>query len=166
MGIFDRFKKKKEATKADNTIDDAQKDFIEKCTNNAERLLSSFNERLDNSLDYSVPSLKVLDHEILSLFSENKDDMDSGMLDDIVAQAGSYIFEVARRNYGGKYYWFDQLNQPILVTGQPDFEISILAFEKVKQRIENGEEDNIPYFFDGYEERVKKGVKGDRAMIT
>ncbi|WP_218915997.1 hypothetical protein [Siansivirga zeaxanthinifaciens] len=110
--------------------------------------------------------MTILDEEILSLFSENKDDMDSGMLEDIILQAGSYIFEVARRNYGGKYYWFDQLNQPILVTGQPDFEISILAFEKVKQRIKNGTEDNIPFFFAGYSERVKKGKKGDRAMIT
>ena len=110
--------------------------------------------------------MAVLDDEILSVFSENKDDMDSGMLEDIIAQAGSYIFEVARRNYGGKYYWYDQLNQPILVTGQPEFEISILAFEKVKQRIENGNEDNIPFFFAGYSERVKKGKKGDKAMIT
>lgn len=166
MGLFDRFKKKTVTKKTETPIDDVQKDFIAKSTSSAERLLSSFNERLDNSLDYSVASLKVLDYEILSLFSENKDDMDPEMLDDIMAQAGSYIFEVARRNYGGRYYWFDQLNQPILVTGQPDFEISILAFEKVKQRIENGEEDNIPYFFAGYEERVKKGVKGDRAMIA
>ena len=166
MGIFDFFKNKSNNKQHEIPIDEAQREFIEKSTNNAERLISSFNERLDNGLDYSESSLKVLDNEILSLFSENKDDMDSGMLEDIVAQAGSYIFEVARRNYGGKYYWYDQLNQPILVTGQPNFEISILAFEKVKQRIENGNEDNIPFFFAGYSERVKKSVKGDNALIT
>lgn len=53
-----------------------------------------------------------------------------------------------------------------MVTGQPNFEISILAFEKVKQRIENGNEDNIPFFFAGYSERVKKGTRGDKALIT
>jgi len=66
---------------------------------------------------------------------------------DFIAQAGSYIFEVARRNLGGKYFWYDRLNQPIFVTGIPIFEISLLAFDKVKMRIENGKEDNIPYFF-------------------
>ncbi|WP_350287748.1 hypothetical protein [uncultured Croceitalea sp.] len=166
MGIFDFFKKKTNAKTNENPIDETQLEFIEKSTNNAERLISSFNERLDDGLDYSESSLNVLDEEILSLFSENKDDMDSGMLEDIIAQAGSYIFEVARRNYGGKYYWYDQLNQPILVTGQPNFEISILAFEKVKQRIENGNEDKIPFFFAGYSERVKKGAKGDKVLIT
>lgn len=104
MGIFDFFKKKSNEKNNEYPIDETQKAFIEKSTNNAERLISSFNERLDNGLDYSESSLTVLDDEILSLFSENKDDMDSGMLEDIIAQAGSYIFEVARRNYGGKYY--------------------------------------------------------------
>ena len=114
MGIFDFFKKKQNGKPNENPIDEAKLEFIEKSTNNAERLISSFNERLDDGLDYSESSLAVLDDEILSVFSENKDDMDSGMLEDIIAQAGSYIFEVARRNYGGKYYWYDQLNQPIL----------------------------------------------------
>ena len=81
-------------------------------------------------------------------------------------QAGSYVFEVARRNYGGKYYWYDQMNQPILVTGQPNFEISIIAFDKVKMRIENGKEDKIPFYFNGYEERVKAGKSGDKALIN
>jgi len=161
MGIFDIFKKKPN----ENPIDERQRDFIDKSTNNAERLISSFSERFDDGLDYSESSLSILD-EILAIFSENKDDMDSAMKEDIIAQAGSYIFEVARRNYGGNYYWYDQLNQPILVTGQPKFEISITAFEKVKQRIENGDEDNIPFFFKGYSERVKQGKNGDRAMIT
>ncbi|MCC9043212.1 hypothetical protein LNQ81_11080 [Myroides sp. M-43] len=62
---------------------------------------------------------------------------------------GAYVFEVAKRNFGGRYYWYDDLNQPIFVTGQPKFEASLLAFEKVKGRIKNGYEDNIPFFFEG-----------------
>ncbi|MFV0566073.1 MAG: hypothetical protein ACK5NB_09600 [Flavobacteriaceae bacterium] len=155
MGIFDFFKKKTEKENTKQPIDEAQKAFIESTINNAERLVSSFNEKLDNGLDYSISSLAVLDNDILSLFSENKDDMDSEMFEDIIAQAGSYIFEVARRNFGGKYFWYDHLNQPILVTGQPEFEVSILAFDKVKGRIENGNEDNIPFYFAGYVESVK-----------
>ena len=63
-------------------------------------------------------------------------------------------------HFGGKYFWYDKLNQPILVTGQPDFEASILAFEKVKGRLENGREDNIPFYFKGYIERVKNKESG------
>ncbi|UUZ81047.1 hypothetical protein LJK88_41015 [Paenibacillus sp. P26] len=81
--------------------------------------------------------------------------------------AGSYIFEVARRNYGGQYFWEQDRNQPVLVTGEPEYSVSIFAFDKVKGRIQNGKEDEIPYYFDGYIEAVKKGKKtGYRATIV
>ncbi len=155
MGIFNIFKEKLSQIKS--PIDKAQRGFIEKSINTAERLISSFNEQSGYGLDYSESSLAILDKEILSLFAENKDNMSCAMKEDIIAQAGSYIFEVARRNYGGKYYWYDELNQPILVTGQSDNEVTLIAFEKVKQRIENGnEDDNIPFFFESYSKQVKK----------
>ena len=58
------------------------------------------------------------------------------------------------------------IRQSVQYIDQPFIRIHIVLAATAKQRIENGEEDNIPYFFAGYEERVKKGVKGDRAMIT
>ncbi|CAL2107148.1 conserved hypothetical protein [Tenacibaculum sp. 190524A02b] len=142
-----------------------QKEFIEDVNYNAEKIIEAFNDRLDGALDYSVKSLEVIDNDLLSLFHENLHDVDEAMKEDAIAQFGSYIFEVARRNYGGKYYWYEQLDQPILVTGQPDFEISILAFEKVKQRIENGYEDNIPFFFKGYIQKVATAKTGDKELI-
>lgn len=120
---------------------------------------------LEGASDFTVNSLNALD-ELLEQFHENQNDIDEEMKSDVIAQAGSYVFEVARRNYGGKYFWHDKMNQPILVTGQPNFEISIIAFDKVKMRIENGREDQIPFYFKGYEERVKKGKQGDKAMIN
>ena len=157
--MFNFFKKKKESTTK-------QQAFISDMTARADELVAMFNERLDNALDYSVASLQVLDDEILSLFHENLHDTNEDMLDDIITQAGSYIFEVARTNFGGAYYWYDKLSQPILVTGQPKFEISILAFEKVKQRIQNGDEDNIPFYLKGYINHVQSAKKGDKALVT
>ncbi len=157
MGIFDFFKEKLSQSK--NPIDKIQREFIEKSINTAERLISSFNEEVGFKLDYSESSLIILDKKILNLFYENKDNMGSDMKEDIIAQAGSYIFEVARRNYGGKYYWDDKMKQPILVTGHSDREVSMVAFEKVKQRIENGNEDNIPLFFKDFSKQVKKEEK-------
>ncbi|MMZ65234.1 hypothetical protein D1872_276270 [compost metagenome] len=84
-------------------------------------------------------------------------ELDDKNLDSVSSMAGCYIFEVARRNYGGKYYWVQESKQPVLVTGEPDFSISILAFDKVKERILNGQEDNIPYYFEGYIHAVQKG---------
>jgi len=161
MGLFDFFKKKS----VQPAVDEDQLAFIQDSTANAERLIEGFNERLDNELDYSEQSLSTLD-ALLENLSDFAEQMDDEMKSDLIAQAGSYVFEVARRNYGRKYYWYDEMNQPILVTGQPHFEISLLAFEKVKQRIENGKEDNIAFFFQGYSERVKQAKQGDKALIT
>lgn len=169
MGFFKFFKGKNNQEdnhqSESNQIDDSQKEFIQNMTGNAERIVEAYNEALGGTLDFSVNSLKVLD-ELLEQFHQNKDEIDEEMLSDLIGQAGAYIFEVARRNFGGKYYWYEQLNQPILVTGQPKFEISIIAFDKVKMRLENGKEENIPFYFNGYEERVKKGIEGDRALIN
>jgi len=168
MGFFDFLKrdKNKHNQKDENKqVDETQLEFINDMTSNAERLTGAYNEMLGGSLDYSVNSLEALDN-LLDQFHQNQNDIDEEMKSDVIAQAGSYVFEVARRNYGGKYFWYDQMNQPILVTGHPNFEISIVAFDKIKMRIENGKEDQIPFYFKGYEERVKKGKQGDKAMIN
>ncbi|WP_310556713.1 hypothetical protein [Flavobacterium sp.] len=173
MGIFGFFKKKNNEVEnnkiqgkaSENLIDDLQNDFITKSKANAERIVEGFNERYNGAFDYSEKSLIALD-ELLDNFSDYIGEMEDEMKNDMIAQAGSYIFEVARNTYGGKYYWYDELNQPIFVTGQPNFEISFLAFEKVKGRLENGTEDNIPFFYKGYVERVVNAKNGDIAMIV
>lgn len=168
MGLFDFFKSDKNKNQQpimQEPPDEAQLEFINEMTSNAERITGAYNEMLDGALDFTVNSLIALD-ELLEQFHENQKDIDEEMKSDVIAQAGSYVFEVARRNYGGKYFWYDQMNQPILVTGQPNFEISIIAFDKVKMRIENGKEDQLPFYFKGYEERVKQGKQGDKAMIN
>ncbi|CAZ97386.1 hypothetical protein [Zobellia galactanivorans] len=69
MGIFDFFKKKRNGKTNVPSIDEAQLDFIEKSTHNAERLIASFNKKLDGGLDYSESSLTLLDEEILPIIT-------------------------------------------------------------------------------------------------
>lgn len=128
----------------------------------AESFANNFSDK--GNFDYSVQSLRNLD-DILEELSEYQIDDDT--LNSVSSMAGSYIFEVARRNYGGKYIWVQERDQPVLVTGEPEYSISIAAFDKVRGRIRNGKEDNIPYYFDGYIEAVEKGKNtGYRATIV
>lgn len=136
-----------------------QQEFISKATANAEKIVRAFNTKYDGAFDYSIRSLNVLD-SLIEDFSDFADLSDEEIIDDFCVQTGSYILEVARRTYGGVYFWEDHLKQPMLKTGLPEFEISILTFEKVKNRIVNGDEDNIPYFFKRYSECVRKAEKG------
>lgn len=161
MGIFDFFKKKENEKQTEQKVtvnqgqlDDYTKDMIK----SADFFVSSNANRF-KGLDFSVKSLAIVDNA-LEEASDFYDEMSDEQKKNLISIVGSYIFEVARRNFGGKYFWYDQLNQPILVTGQADFEASILAFEKVKGRLENGKEDNIPFYFAGYVERVKNKQSG------
>lgn len=155
MGIFDFFKKKENNKQnKQESLDDFTKDM----SKSAEFFANSNSDR-SQELDFSVKSLVIVENA-LEEASDFYEEMNENQKQNLISSAGSYIFEVARRNFGGKYFWYDQLKQPILVTGQPNFEVSILAFDKVKGRLENGKEDNIPFFFSGYVERVKKKQSG------
>lgn len=167
MGLFDFFKKKnkEENTKVPqvkiNSEDKKQvalDEFAQDIQKSAAYFVDRSKERY-HGLDYSVASLAVVD-EMLEEAMDFYPDMNENQKQSLISSVGSYIFEVARSNYGGRYFWYDRLNQPIFVTGQPDFEVSILAFEKVKGRLENGSEDNIPFYFAGYTERVTKKLSG------
>ncbi len=161
MGIFDLFRKKKVAKKEASTQNDKNEqldDFTKDMMKSAEFFISSSSDRF-SGLDYTVKSLEVID-TILDEAADFYNDMNETQKNNIINSVGSYIFEVARKNFGGRYFWYDKLNQPILVTGQPDFEVSIVAFEKVKGRLVNGKENNIPFYFAGYVERVKNKQSG------
>jgi hypothetical protein len=175
MGLFDIFKKKPaqqvsaaqpgQPQAQQPSKDEVQQEFIAAATANAERFVQSAAGRSGNQLDYSEQSLEILD-ELLGEVAAFRNEMDAALISDLTAQAGSYIFEVARRTYGGTYFWYDALDQPILVTGLPDFEISLVAIDKVRMRIENGDAENIPFFFQGYADRVKQAKPGDKSMVV
>jgi hypothetical protein len=170
MKLFNFFRHKKAQIKdegppikldtGEDIFDQIQHEFIKTTTTNAEKIVRVFNTKYDGAFDYSIRSLNILD-SLIEDFSDFSDPSDEELIDEFCSQAGSYILEVARRGYGGTYFWEDGLKQPMLKTGLPDFEITLLTFEKVRNRIINGEEDNIPYFFKGYSERVRKAEKGD-----
>lgn len=161
MGLFDFFKKKDNEKQNEQVHSKEQEpldDFTSDMVKSANHCVNSYADKF-NGLDFSVNSLSVVDN-MLDEASDFYEDMNNNQRQNLISTVGSYIFEVARRNFGGRYFWYDQLNQPILVTGQPEFEVSILAFDKVKGRLENGVEDNIPFYFQGYVERVKNKQSG------
>lgn len=130
--------------------------------NTSENFTKNFSDK--GNFDYSVESLLKLDDLLDEL---NDYEIDEDTLHSISSMAGCYIFEVARRNYGGEYYWDQAREEPILVTGEPNFAVSIYAFEKVKGRVTNGQEDNIPFYFNGYIGAVEKGRQtGQNATIV
>lgn len=117
---------------------------------------NSFTENFSDKgkFDYSIKSLVDVD-DLLDEISDYA--LDEDTIYNIYTMVGSYVFETARRNYGGKYYWMQDEQQPILVVGEPDFSVAIKAWEKVRARLENGVEDNIPFYIEGLKVHIEKG---------
>lgn len=131
----------------------------------ANNFVSRMQESGFDEFDFSIKSLEEVD-EFLDSFEGQT--LNEDVLYNVSSMAGCYIFETARQNYGGKYYWLEDEQQPILIAGEPDFCVSIRAWQKVKGRLLNGVEDNIPFYIAGYKEHIEKGkqTKGYRAMIV
>ena len=131
----------------------------------SERFVKGYGNKYDNEFDYSQESLLYLD-ELLVNFSDFQNEFSDKAINKLIEQAGSYIFQIAIKKFSGILSWYKPLNQPILLTGLPDFEIGILVFDIVRQRIENqGNDTYLPNYFKGYSEKVRTGVKGESILI-
>lgn len=126
--------------------------LLDDIVSTANNFVTNFRDR--GEFDFSIRSLEKVD-EFLEELS------DYGLAEDeiynISSMVGCYVFETARRNYGGEYRWAEKEEQPLLIGGLPDFFVSIRAWEKVKGRLIKGKEDNIPFYIDGYRKHMEIG---------
>ncbi len=106
--------------------------------------------------DYSFESLEEVD-ALLDALSDKAEEGGEDMIYNICISAGSYVFETARRNYGGTYYWIPEEKQPVLVAGKPDFSVAVKVWEKVRGYLKNGSEDSLSFYIAGYREHIEKG---------
>ena len=74
--------------------------------------------------------------------------------------------EVARREFGGDYFWSDEKIQPVLVVGEPDFHVALMTWNKVRGRMSGDPADNIPFVYTGFKDRVRRGEPGTDALYV
>ena len=103
-------------------------------------------------LDYSEASLALVDRMLDDFYR-----LGAALPDDIHGLTSAYVFEVARRSFGGRYLRGDQDNPYVLVIGEGDAEIGVCVMSKLHGRVRNGPEDNIPFFFAGIAPLVSAG---------
>ncbi len=110
-------------------------------------------------LDYTEQSLAILElmaEEVSDYFEE----MTPEQQQVASQQFGCYILEVARRQFGGEYAWFDQRDQPVLVVGQPAFRLGMITWDKALGRLSGDTADNFGFFYSGFAERVRNAEPG------
>lgn len=140
MSIFDIFRKKPQmpATIEDGMASQAN-DFINAFRGSGAPIDAA-------KLDFGRDSVLLVDQVLQDFYSQGVQ-----LPDDLHFLASAYVFECARKLYGGRYLRGDQQNPFVLVIGEPDFQIGFCAMEKVLGRATNGPEDNLLFFFDGIE---------------
>lgn len=114
-------------------------------------------------LDFEEPSVVQVDALLLRIAAE--DLTPSGR--ELTAQrVGCYLLEVARRAHGGYFQWWEEREAPVLVIDSPDFHLGLFTWDKVRGRLRGSADDHIPFFYDGFAERVRKRAPGTDAVMV
>ena len=130
----------------------------------AEATVALIGERPSGPLDFSETSLSSVE-AILEEASQYYDDPRAPEAENLVAGLGNYILEVARREFGGVYYWAEN-NQPVLVVGEPLYHVAIMSWDKVTGRLGGDVADNIPFFYAGFASRAREQRPGDWVLYV
>ena len=126
----------------------AEPDYLTAIQGNAEQCVRYFAEGLGAPpLDYTRASLQTIDDFLGALHLGVEP---PGLaLETAVQLITCYLYETARREYGGFYISGNEENPFVLAIPEPEPRVIVFVQQKVRGRIANGEEDNIPFFYDG-----------------
>jgi hypothetical protein len=134
-------------------------ELIDEVRRAAESAVEATRERVGDRLDYSEKSLDAVE-EMLAEAAPFVAELPPEKLDALVEQLGSYVLEVGRREFGGRYLWHPGREAPVLVVGEPDFRVALLTWDKVRGRLSGDEADNIPFLYGGFASAARKAGKG------
>ncbi len=117
------------------------------------------------ALDFSRKSLEVIE-AALAEAAPYHSEIPRDQSRTLVQQFGCYVLEVARREFGGRYLWHNELQQPVLVVGEPQVHVAMVAWSKVQGRLAGDEADNISFFYSGFAERVTNAQAGTHVLYV
>ena len=139
-------------------------DLAVEVATHAEGAVSASRTRGGEVLDYSEASLQTLE-VMLAEASLHVSTMSEAGRANVVQLFGSYVLEVGRRNHGGQYFWLEAREEPVLVYGEPEFHLALLAWGKVRGRLVGNPADNIPFHYAGFSERARSPQPGSRVLV-
>lgn len=125
--------------------------------------VAQFQRRAGGRLDYSESSIATVE-EMLKEAAHYNAQLSADDTQALVELLGAYILEVAYRAYGGIFYWDKLRQQPVLVVGEPSYQVSLMTFGKVLGRLGGDEADHIAFFYEGFAARVRSATAGTKAL--
>jgi len=131
----------------------------------AEAVVTATRDRAGDRLDFSEASLDLIE-ELLAEAAPFVPELPPERVDGLVQQMGSYVLEVGRRAFGGRYLWHPDRDAPVLVVGEPEYRVAMLTWDKVRGRLSGDEADNIPFFYRGFAKRVGTATAGEDTLYV
>lgn len=128
-------------------------DFCEEVAADADKFVQYAEQKGGWLLDYSENSIEMVE-TVIGVLSRDYDRLSSEERSSIVHDCGSYVLEVGRRQFGGRYKFYTERGQVILVVGEPEFSAAFLAHGKVEGRLRGDPEENLPFHYRGLREAV------------
>lgn len=116
-------------------------------------------------LDFSCKSLSVVE-TMAEEAAQWRSTLSPDQLTNLAQNIGCYLLVVGRLEFGGSYLWHDLRDQPVLVVGEPAYHIALMTWDKARSRVSGDRADNLPFFYDGFAERVRQAVPGTRALYV
>ncbi|RKS87171.1 hypothetical protein DES39_0388 [Orbus hercynius] len=102
-----------------------------------------------NQLDYSEKSISVVE-VILSEMAEKSLLLTEDQVTMLTQEYGCYLLFTAYKLYGGEFFWHGEQEQPMLIVGEPEANIVLLTWHKVKGRLMGDKLDNVAYFLEQF----------------
>ncbi len=140
-------------------------DFTQQIASAAENAVALCEYHCAAALDYSEASLQFVERTLAEA-DRWAGELTAEQLKTEIESVGCYILEVGRREFGGRYLWHDERNQPILVVGEPTRRIALLAQDKVRGRLGGDAGDNIPFFYAGFVDRARSAQPGTDVLYV
>jgi hypothetical protein len=116
-------------------------------------------------LDYSEASLAAVE-ETLGEAASWEDELDPQQQENFAQAFGCYLLEVARREFGGRYCWYERRDAVVLVVGEPAFRVALLPWDQVRGRLSGDPACNVPFFYAGFAERARRAEPGTDALYV
>lgn len=141
-------------------------DILNMVKENAKVAIEINHNFVKGNLDLSRKSLEDIEY-ILDDASFFVEDLSKEQKDNLIEIYASYILNVAYKEYGGRFtlLQFNKESIPVLIVGEPEYSIGILAHDKVEGRMNGDKADNIPFFYLGLVEHVRDSKKGEKLII-
>ncbi|MCJ2142216.1 hypothetical protein [Methylobacterium sp. E-066] len=114
-------------------------------------------------LDFSQASLIIVE-EMADEASRWEPKLTTDKFTNLVQNIGCYLLEVGRREFGGGYLWHNSRDQPVLVVGEPIYHVALMTWDKARGRLTGNRADNLPFFYDGFAEKVRHAAPGTRTL--